>query len=401
MATQARRRATLRVLSSEFLAWISLESLLRGCTFNLYKRSLLHREHDGRILYAVPRKFLTRRRNPLVTRLGSGLEFRKPFARRTAILLIAFAFTLSAGAPRGAAQGTSGSSGASSPALADRGLQLANAGHCREALPVLAKVLPHEPDRATKYKAEIAMAQCSMSLHQISDALENLGRLNRDFPNDPQVLYITTHFCGEMAQSASMRLAQKDPTSYQAQELDAEAYEAHGKWADALAEYRRILQQYPKLPEIHYRIGRVILSMPSTPTTAQDATEQFEDELKIDPSNAAAEFMLGDLDRQLQQWNEAVSHFRRAAQLDAGFLEAYLGLGMALNAQGQYADAISPLEKYVAGVPDDAAGHYQLAMAYARTGHREEADRELARQRELDARVNKDTSDSKPPEPRR
>jgi predicted Zn-dependent protease len=342
-------------------------------------------------LYDVPRKFIAGSlRTTRATGLDSGFESRPQFAGRAAALLVFLAFTLSAGAPQAAAQATSGSSDGTPSAVASRGLQLANAGHCREALPMLARALPHM-DRTKKYEAEIAMAQCSMSLHQVSGALENLGRLNRDFPNDPQVLYITTHFCGEMARNASTELAQKDPTSYQAQELDAEAYEAHGKWTDALAEYRRILQQYPKLPEVHYRIGRVILSMPSTPTTAQDAKEQFEDELKINPSNAAAEFMLADLDRQLEQWDQAVVHFRRASQLDAGFLEAYLGLGMALNAEGKYADAVAPLQKYVAGVPDDPAGHYQLAMAYARTGHRDEAEQELAKQRALDARVNKAT----------
>ena len=100
--------------------------------------------------------------------------------------------------------------------------------------------------------------------------------------------------------------------------------------------------------------------------------------------------MLGDLARQLQQWDDAVAHFSRASKLDAGFLEAYLGLGMALNSEGKYADAVEPLAKYVKGAADDPAGHYQLAMAYARTGHRDEATRELARQRELDAKVNKD-----------
>jgi predicted Zn-dependent protease len=365
----------------------------------------LRNEHDGRILYAVLRKFLAirQRRTPSATGLGGGFEFHAPFGGRAAILLIVFAFTLSAGAPHALAQATSNSHGTAPLTPARRGLQLANTGHCREALPMLARALLHAVDPTTKYEAEIAMAQCSMSLHQVSGALENLGRLNRDFPNDPQVLYITTHFCGEMARNASTELAQKAPTSYQAQELDAEAYEAHGKWTDALAEYRRILQQYPKLPEIHYRIGRVILSMPSTPTTAQDAKGQFEEELKINPGNAAAEFMLGDLDRQLELWDEAVVHFRRASQLDVGFLEAYLGLGMALNAEGKYADAVAPLQKYVAGVPDDPAGHYQLAMAYARTGHRDEAEQELAKQRALDARVNKATAipDAGKPQPQK
>ncbi|HLV95273.1 MAG TPA: tetratricopeptide repeat protein [Candidatus Acidoferrales bacterium] len=292
-------------------------------------------------------------------------------------------------------------SASDSNASARRGLQLADTGHCREALPLLHAALPHIADRATKYKAAIAITQCAMSLHQVADALEDLGRLNRDFPNDPQVLYITAHFGAELASDASLELAHKDPTSYQAQELDAESYEAHGKWSDAIAEYKRILQQYPNLRSIHYRIGRVILSMPSTPTTAQDAKQEFEEELKVDPTNAAAEFMLGDVDRQLQDWNEAIAHFTRASRLDVGFLEAYLGLGMALNAEGHYADAVAPLEKYVSGVPDDAAGHYQLAMAYARTGRRDAAERELARQRELNATINKDNSspEVKPQDP--
>lgn len=303
--------------------------------------------------------------------------------------------------PNAPAQGRSKSSGDAPSSSATRGLQLASTGRCHEALPILRAALPHIVDRNTKYEAAIAVTQCAMSLHETAAALADLGRLNRDFPHDPQVLYITAHFGSELASDASLELAHQDPTSYQAQELDAESYEAHGKWADAMAEYKRILQQYPKLPNIHYRLGRIILSMPSTPTTAQDAQSEFEAELKIDPRNAAAEFMLGDLARQLEQWDDAVGHFTRASRLDVGFLEAYLGLGMALNGEGRYADAIAPLEKYVRGVPDDAAGHYQLAMAYARTGRREDAERELARQRALNAQVNKSNTppEAKPQDP--
>jgi tetratricopeptide (TPR) repeat protein len=269
-------------------------------------------------------------------------------------------------------------------------LQLAKTGHCPEGDPVLRRSIARMTDRALKYEAEFAIAQCSMSLNRVSLALEDLARLNRDFPRDPEVLYVTAHYCSQLASSASQELADKAPASYQAQELDAESYEAHGKWEDAMAEYKKVLEQYPNLPGIHYRLGRIILSMPSTPTTPEDARSEFEAELKIDPNNAAAEFMLGDLARQLQQWDDAIEHFSRAAKLDVGFLEAYLGLGMALNAEGKYADAVNPLTTYVKGAPDDPAGHYQLAMAYARTGHRDEATRELARQRELDAKVNKD-----------
>ena len=47
--------------------------------------------------------------------------------------------------------------------------------------------------------------------------------------------------------------------------------------------------------------------------------EGFEAELAIDPANAAAEFMLGDIARQAQQWDEAIAHFSRAIKSDPGF----------------------------------------------------------------------------------
>jgi predicted Zn-dependent protease len=293
------------------------------------------------------------------------------------------------------------STAADDSAPARHTLQLVKAGHCADAAPVLRRSILRMTNRVLKYEAEFAVAQCSMSLNEAGTALEDLARLNRDFPDDPEVLYVTAHYCSQLASGASKKLADKAATSYQAQELDAESYEAHGKWDDAVAEYKKILEQYPDLPGIHYRLGRIILSMPSTPTTPDDARKEFEAELKIDPHNAAAEFMLGDLARQLQQWSDAVAHFSRASTIDVGFLEAFLGLGMALNAEGKFADAVAPLVKYVKGEPDDPAGHYQLAIAYARTGHKDEATREMARQHELDAKANasRPPAGAQPPTP--
>jgi predicted Zn-dependent protease len=77
-----------------------------------------------------------------------------------------------------------------------------------------------------------------------------------------------------------------------------------------------------------------------------------------------------------------VDHFSRAVKLDEGFAEAYLALGMSLNAAGKFPDAVRPLEQYVKMQPGDPAGHYQLATAFARTGRRAEADREIALQHE-------------------
>ena len=63
--------------------------------------------------------------------------------------------------------------------------------------------------------------------------------------------------------------------------------------------------------------------------------------------------------------------------------EASLALGISLNSAQRFPEAVAPLEKYVKVVPEDPAGHYQLSVAYARTGRRQEAVSEMAIQQEL------------------
>ncbi len=93
-------------------------------------------------------------------------------------------------------------------------------------------------------------------------------------------------------------------------------------------------------------------------------------------------FVLGEIARRAGAWDEAIRLFTRASQMDVGFLEAYFALGVSLNAAGKYSEAVAPLERYAKSVPEDPAGHYQLAIAYSRTGNKAAADRELKLQQE-------------------
>jgi predicted Zn-dependent protease len=91
---------------------------------------------------------------------------------------------------------------------------------------------------------------------------------------------------------------------------------------------------------------------------------------------------LGQLAADANDSATAIRHFTRATKLDAGFSEAYLGLGTALNSAKQFTEAIPPLEDYEKIAPDSPTGHYQLAVAYAGAGRRQDSNREAALQRE-------------------
>ncbi len=262
-------------------------------------------------------------------------------------------------------------------------ITLAESGRCTEALPLLKKSIRQVADRDVKKRIGLLGLNCAMTHNAPYDSLDFLAVLEREFSRDPEVLYAAAHAFSDLSLRASQDLVREAPFSYQVHELNAEALETQGKWEEAAAEYRKILDINPMLPGIHARLGRVLLSgpQPSAEAVAQ-AKKNFEDELAIDPSNATAEYVLGELAKEADDLSAAIQHYSRATRLDAGFAEAYLGLGSALVASKRFDDAIPPLERYEKLAPDSPSGHYQLALAYAGVGRKDEANREAALQRD-------------------
>jgi tetratricopeptide (TPR) repeat protein len=274
--------------------------------------------------------------------------------------------------------------GQSSASSADRALHLAQSGHCKEALPLLKQSRSRATDKDLKRNVGLAGVRCAMFDGQPDAASEFLLFLNREFPHDPEVLYVSVHTYSDLANRAAADLAMTAPQSAEGHELHAESLETNGKWDEAAKEYRLILQQNPRAPGIHFRLGRLLLSKSNpTPADAEEAKKEMQAELAIDPSNAGAEYVLGELAKQNQEWDEAVQHFSRAATLDASFGDAYVGWGGSLVSLKKFTEAIPPLQAAVKLQSGNPAAHYLLAIAYSRTGRKEDGDREFAIQQKL------------------
>lgn len=265
----------------------------------------------------------------------------------------------------------------------EHGIELAAQGRCEQALPLLKKLTNSIQEKQLKYRALMAAVRCSMKEQDDQATANALFDMRHDFPEDPEVLYMTSQFFLGVAEGASQELTMVAPDSYQTRELQAETLELQEKWAEAAGIYRKILEENPRLRGIHYRLGRAALSQRDSPTRAQDAKKEFEQELTIDPMNAAAEFWLGEIARLDSQLDEAISHFAAAAKIDPHFADAFLSWGAALNSMGRYSEAIPPLEQYVRMAPQNLSGHYRLSIAYARTGRTEDSAREAALHQQL------------------
>jgi len=259
----------------------------------------------------------------------------------------------------------------------------AEAGRCADALPVLSRSAAHLSDKTLLKRVAVDGVRCATLLQQWIRVSDFVRILNQKFPGDPEVLYISVHAYSDLSSQAARELAQTAPQSLPGLEMDAEANEVQGRWDQAEKDYQKILQENPQYPGIHFRLARLLLSRPNPrPDFQEQAKTELQEELAIDPSDAGAEYVSGELAHQTQDLPEAVRHFTRATELDASFADAWLGLGTSLLEEKEYHAALDPLQTAVRLAPENPAGHYALATAYARTGNKEAAEREFALQRQ-------------------
>ncbi|MEJ2006809.1 MAG: tetratricopeptide repeat protein [Acidobacteriota bacterium] len=258
------------------------------------------------------------------------------------------------------------------------GASLAESGYCKEALPYLEKDFSRVKDAKLRRIIGTDTLRCSMVLNHVDKAIDYDQILTREFPDDPEILYLTTHMFSDLSMRASQRLLGTSPSSYQVHRMNAEILELQGKPQDAIAEYRKVLKLDPHVPGIHYEIGKLLLQQSHDLATLHEAKKEFDAELQIDSGNAQAEYRLGEIDSTVRNWNDAITHLGKAVKLDPQMVPALVRLGEAYASAGRVKDAIAPLKRAIELDPNNVDAHYRLSFVYRRLGRNQEADQQLA-----------------------
>ena len=278
-------------------------------------------------------------------------------------------------------------------------ITLAQEGHCHESISALKGAMATQVPAETRKLAGVLGIRCALAIDDRPATLDFIHLLSRDFGRDPDVLYVIVHAYSDLSSRTSLDLARVAPQSTAAHKLNAEALEEQGKWEPAELEYEEILKKTPDAPGIHFLLGRLLLSRPDGGSDAPArAKEEFLKELQIDPGNADAEYILGVLAQQAQDYDEAIARFSQAAKLNQNFSEAYLGWGAALIGDKKYAEAIAPLQHAEHLTPGNPDIHNALATALARTGNKAEAEKEFAILRSLNSADHSDAPAGGPPQ---
>jgi tetratricopeptide (TPR) repeat protein len=252
-------------------------------------------------------------------------------------------------------------------------LTRAATGGCEAALPELTRGFAAGEDRRL---AGLALAQCYAGAKRFTDAGAVVAQLEKLFPADADVLYVSADYHMKAWNDAIYRMYQRAPSSYRVDELSAEVFEMQGKYTEAVGEYRKAIEKNPKAINLHYRLGRALLQQSHDPAVLEQARKEFEAELALNPSDAVAEYQVAQILVAEQKKAEAAPRFERAAQLRPDFPEALIAVAKLRLDARRYPDAIALLERAVKLQPRNETAHYNLMMAYRQAGRGADAERE-------------------------
>ena len=146
-----------------------------------------------------------------------------------------------------------------------------------------------------------------------------------------------------------------------------------GEFTAAVDELQQAVTLSPDLTEAQYQLALALRR--SGKLTESEAL--FQRVLELNPDQASGHLQLGVLLADRGASAQAAAEFEKAVQLAPGLVEAHAAWGKLAKDSQDWATAAQQFEAVLAWRPEDAATHYDLALALKATGQTEDATREM------------------------
>jgi len=170
---------------------------------------------------------------------------------------------------------------------------------------------------------------------QIQEALDSVGALIKDYPNEA-ILYNISGAC----------------------------YASLGQLDTAVKQYEKTIAMKPDYAEAHNNLGVTLHDLGQLDA----ALKSYELALAIKPDYAEAHYNLGNTSKKLGQLNAAVKNYEQALAFKPGYAEAFNHLGIVLKELGELDTAVNSYEKVLAIKPDFAEAHNNLGITLQELG---------------------------------
>ena len=216
-------------------------------------------------------------------------------------------------------------------------------------------------DQKMRTQVGVQLADFYFQQGDLDHTLPIIHTLVDSDPDNVDLLFFAQRIYSELADNTLNKLALLAPDSARMQQLIAERLINAGDLTSAIDHYRKAIAADPRLPGMHFELAEALTETSNNAETQAAASRELEAAIQTDGDSASVECALARI-AQLQGGSDAaLSHYRRAYDLNPNNVEAQLGLAATLSDQGKPEDALPYLRSAVQADPMNANAHYRLA----------------------------------------
>ena len=158
----------------------------------------------------------------------------------------------------------------------------------------------------------------------------------------------------------------------------------------AIAEFRRAIEENPRLPGAHYLLAAVLLATGNAENPLESAEAELKKELIISPHDSMTYAALGKIEVTRNHYPEAEAYLKKAILLGPQSPDAYLYLGQLYFNTNRFVEAETALHECVRLTTDASRNRYQVQKAHyllgrilMKEGQQDAAHAEMNIEREL------------------
>jgi tetratricopeptide (TPR) repeat protein len=153
----------------------------------------------------------------------------------------------------------------------------------------------------------------------------------------------------------------------------------HDVDAEAARQAKLALEVDPKIPEAHFLLAEVAILH----AEIDGAIAELNKEIELNPGFAMAYYRLGDAYSRREMWDEAMGPLERSVWLNPNYSAPFILLGKGYLKKKDLANAEGVLRHALKLDPQNLSAHYLLGQTLMQLGRTEDAQKELARWKEL------------------
>ena len=257
-------------------------------------------------------------------------------------------------------------------------------GRARTALESAVKANPNDTN------AQIYLARDLVKLGDMGAAVSSLQKTALREPKNQEIFYLLAKVYMQLSEQSLARMNAIDPNSVLAHQLSAEVMESMNNYEGAVVQLKKAVEMAPQMAGNHYKLGDAYWSL----SQWDQAAEEFQAELTVDPANCSAQWKLGNIVLQKGgQAEDALSTLNKAISACPDLADAREDRARAFAKLDRNQEAIADLEIAERATPNDPGIHFLLSKAYRAVGRSSDAGREMQVFSKLDESARAATAD--------